>query len=192
MRSALKMTLVAASLAAAFTASAQPGSANRPAASAPATQSVNSPTPARNARRAMRHQPLTPEQRQARFDSATAQQAKILQITVVQRPQWDAYVQAKKSMFDSMGSHRDTMRRQDVDRMTADQRTELHAQHMEAAARHMRLIADRTKALRNVLTPEQRMQFDQMCKKGPRFGGAQGMMHRGWGNQESAAPLAKP
>ncbi len=115
MRSALKMTLVAASLAAAFTASAQPGSANRPAASAPAAQSINSPTPARNARRAMRHQPLTPEQRQARFDSTTAQQAQILKITAAQRPQWDAYVQAKKSMFDSMGSHRDTMRRQYVD-----------------------------------------------------------------------------
>ena len=192
MRSALKMTLVAASLAAALTASAQPGPTNRPAASAPAAQSINSPTPAREARRAMRRQPLTPEQRQARFDSVTAQQAQTLQITAAQRPQWDAYMQAQKSLFDNMGSQRDAMLRQDVDRMTADQHAELRAQHMEAAARHMRLIADRTKALRNVLTPEQRTQFDQMDQKGPRFGGAHGKMHHGWGCRKPAAPLAKP
>ena len=190
MRSALKMTLVAASLAAAFTASAQPASANLPAASA--TQSIDSPTPARDARRTMRRQPLTPEQRQARFDSAVAQQAQTLQITAAQRPQWDAYVQAKKSLFDNMGSQRDAMRRQDVDRLTADQRAELRAQHMETAARHMRQIADRTKALRNALTPEQRTQFDQMSKKGPHFGGVHGKMHRGWGSPEPAAPLTKP
>ena len=162
--SSFKVSLLAAGLAAAMAVSAQPvatpGAANAPA---------NCPMQPRGGQRGgVRRQPLTAEQLQARFDSVTTQQAQALQITAAQRPQWNAYVQAKKSMFNDMAARRNTVQGQDFASMTAEQRADLYARHMEAAAQHSRQVANSTKTLRDVLTPEQRTRFDQMSTYGKR------------------------
>ena len=191
MRSSLKASLIAASLAVAAAAAAQTASAPRADAACPGRGDCNQPHH-RGGNRQARHQAMTPEQHMARFDSMATQQAQTLQITAAQRPLWDAYVQTKKNM---LTAKQQDMQRQDQDfaRMPADERAELRARHLETAAQHARQIAGSTKALRNALTPEQRTKFDQMAMHGGGkhrfFGGAH---HGKRGMPRAAMPANTP
>ncbi len=140
---------------------------------------------------------MTPEQRQARFDEHIAQQAQALQITAAQRPQWDAYVGAKRQAMNEMGQMREEhMKNRDAfAKMTPDQRAEMHASRMEAMAKQMRHMAGVSKNLRDVLTPAQQTQFDQMAwGRGGMHGGMRHHgKHRGdMGGQGMVPPPAKP
>ena len=143
--------------------------------------------------RGPRMQAMTPEQRQARMEQRIAQQEKMLQITAAQRPQWNAFVNAHKTM----GAARMTdAERQQAATMTPDQRMKWHAQQMEVRAQQMNQMAGHGKALRDMLTPEQRTRFDQFHQGGPMgMGkGRLGNRHRGmgWCNGSPIAPAAKP
>lgn len=168
-----KAALIAASLATAVTVSAQPMSAASAATDCPSNADCRMGKKGHGTRHA-RRPTMTAEQRMARFDSMVAQQAQTLQITAAQRPQWDAYVQAKKNFF----AAKQNMPRQNMSQMAADERAELRARHLEAAAQQARQMANSTKALRNALTPEQRSRFDQM---GMRYGKRQGFRQSGQG-----------
>ena len=193
MHRSFKLSLFAAGVAAAIAVSAQPAPAPN-AAAAPFNCPIQQQWAGKTG--GMRRQPLTAEQRQAQMNNMVAQQAQALQITAAQRPQWDAYVQAKKNMFNAMSTRRNAMQGQDFTRMTADQRTDLHARHMETMAQHAREIANKTKALRDVLTPEQRTRFDQMPMAGARAQGRARGARRQWNNpaaakSQPAAPVIK-
>lgn len=154
-----KSSLIAASLATALSVAAQPiAAASAAIADCPANTDCRMGKKHHGARQA-RRPAMTAEQRMARFDNLAAQQAQALQITAAQRPQWDAYVQAKKNF---LAAKRPDMPRQNMKQITADERSELRARHLEAAAQQARQIANGTKALRDVLTPEQRSRFDAM------------------------------
>lgn len=187
-----KATLVAASLAAALSVAAQPMSAASAAvADCPANTDCRMGKQRHGARQA-RRSIMTAEQRMARFDSLAAQQAQALQITAAQRPQWDAYVQAKKSFF---AARRPDMPRQNMSSMAADERAELRARHLETAAQQARQLANSTKALRDVLTPEQRNHFDQMSlHHGPRHFRSSNKRHRPMmqGVDAKQTPAAEP
>lgn len=158
MRSSFKMTLFTVGLVTALAVGAQSAAEPRPidAPPYPPDGCVRSEGGSRSARGL---HGMTPEQHRARFDADMVQQAQALQITATQRPQWDAYVQARKAIFDDVSSRHN--KPQDFAKMTPDQRAEWHAQRMETGARHMRGIAGSIKALRGVLTAEQRARFDQ-------------------------------
>ena len=149
----VKSTVLAMSLAA-TAAFAQPGSG--PARGMPPCQAgvACAVQPGNKVmQRGPRMQAMTPEQRQARIEQRIAQQEKMLQITAAQRPQWNAFVNAHKTM----GAARMTdAERQQAATMTPDQRMKWHAQQMEARAQQMNQMAGHVKALRDVLTPEQR------------------------------------
>lgn len=173
MRFHFKAPLIAASLAASMAATAQQPQSTAPsgAATYPAYADC-AMMKGSYGKRAMQRPAMTAEQRMARFDSMTAQQAQALQITAAQRPQWDAYVQAKKNFF---AGKRQNMPSQEFARMTADERADLRARHLETAAQHARQVASSTRALRETLTPEQRTRFDQM---GMHHGARQTAKHR--------------
>ena len=144
----VKSTVLAMSLAA-TAAFAQPGSG--PARGMPPCQAgvACAVQPGNKVmQRGPRMQAMTPEQRQAHMEQRIAQQEKMLQITAAQRPQWNAFVNAHKTM----GAARMTdAERQQAATMTPDQRMKWHAQQMEARAQQMNQMAGHVKALRDVL-----------------------------------------
>lgn len=145
--------------------------------------------------RGPRMQAMTPEQRQAHMEQRIAQQEKMLQITAAQRPQWNAFVNAHKAMWSARMTDAE---RQQAATMTPDQRMKWHAQQMEVRAQQMNQMAGHVKALRDMLTPEQRTRFDQFHQGGPmgmgkgRMGAGRHAMGMGWCNGSPIAPAAKP
>ena len=191
----VKSTVLAMSLAA-TAAFAQPGSG--PARGMPPCQAgvACAVQPGNKVmQRGPRMQAMTPEQRQARMEQRIAQQEKMLQITAAQRPQWNAFVNAHKAMWSARMTDAE---RQQAATMTPDQRMKWHAQQMEVRAQQMNQMAGHVKALRDMLTPEQRTRFDQFHQGGPmgmgkgRMGAGRRAMGMGWCNGSPIAPAAKP
>lgn len=115
------------------------------------------------------HKAMTAEDKQKFMQERAAEQAKRLNITAAQQPQWNAYVQARSEAFGPKHTleQREAMRK-NVTNMNAEQRAQFRAERMAEHAKQQQKVADATKNLRAVLTPAQQTEFDNMGKRGMR------------------------
>ena len=181
MRLSIKSTVLAASLVASLGAFAQTTAPAAPA-SAPAGMKMQ------------RAERFSPEQRQQRMAERSAEQAKTLGITAQQRPQWDAYVQARHAMMQPMNGADPAQHQAERERVMATnaaQRAQFMADRMQEHAKKAQDFATATKNLRNSLTAAQQTQFDQMggFRGGDKRGGPRGgMMQQGGGMRGGMMP----